>query len=136
MSRQGQHIYSNADYRNTKSPFRDDIKRIVTVANTFTQIYLQFVFAVQDRISLIGQKWKNELYQYISGIVRNNNHKLIAINGTANHLHVFIGYKPHQLIPGLLKDIKGGSSKWINEKGFVMGKFRWQTGYGALIFRP
>jgi putative transposase len=104
------------------------------MANTFTQIYLQFVFAVQDRISLIDPEWKNELFQYISGIVRNNKHKLIAINGTANHLHVFIGYKPHQLIPDLLKDIKGGSSKWINEKGFVRGKFAWQEGYGAFSY--
>jgi putative transposase len=104
------------------------------MGNTFTQIYLQFVFAVQDRYSLIGNAWKNELYQYITGIIRNNKHKLIAINGTANHLHVFIGYKPHQLIPDLLRDIKGGSSKWINEKGFVQGKFSWQAGYGAFSY--
>jgi len=104
------------------------------MANTFTQIYLQFVFAVQDRISLIDPAWKNELCKYISGIVRNNEHKLIAINGTANHLHVFIGYKTHQLISDLLKDIKGSSSKWINEKGFVRGKFMWQAGYGAFSY--
>jgi putative transposase len=104
------------------------------MGNTFTQIYLQFVFAVQDRYSLINNAWKNELYQYITGIIRNNKHKLIAINGTANHLHVFIGYKPHQLIPDLLRDIKGGSSKWINEKGFVQSKFSWQAGYGAFSY--
>jgi putative transposase len=104
------------------------------MGNTFTQIYLQFVFAVQDRYSLIGNAWKNDLYQYITGIIRNNKHKLIAINGTANHLHVFIGYKPHQLIPDLLRDIKGGSSKWINEKGFVQSKFSWQAGYGAFSY--
>jgi putative transposase len=104
------------------------------MGNTFTQIYLQFVFAVQDRYSLINNAWKNELYQYITGIIRNNKHKLIAINGTANHLHVFIGYKPHQLIPDLLRDIKGGSSKWINEKGFVQGKFSWQAGYGVFSY--
>jgi REP element-mobilizing transposase RayT len=104
------------------------------VANTFTQIYLQFVFAVKDRYSFIDPPWKDELYRYITGIIRNNKHKLIAINGTANHLHVFIGYKPHQLIPDLLRDIKGGSSKWINEKGFVQGKFSWQAGYGAFSY--
>jgi putative transposase len=104
------------------------------MGNTFTQIYLQFVFAVQDRYSLINNAWKNELYQYITGIIRNNKHKLIAINGTANHLHVFIGYKPHQLIPDLLRDIKGGSSKWINEKGFVQSKFSWQAGYGVFSY--
>jgi len=104
------------------------------MANTFTQIYLQFVFAVQDRISLIRSEWKDELYKYITGIVQNNSHKLIAINGMPNHLHVFVGYKPHQLIPDLLQDIKGGSSTWINKKGFIRGKFGWQAGYGAFSY--
>ena len=104
------------------------------MANTFTQIYLQFVFAVQDRISLIRSEWKDELYKYITGIVQNNNHKLIAINGMPNHLHVFLGYKPHQLIPDLLQDIKGYSSRWINKKGFIRGKFTWQEGYGAFSY--
>ncbi|MFQ6606758.1 MAG: IS200/IS605 family transposase [Fidelibacterota bacterium] len=104
------------------------------MANTFTQIYLQFVFAVQNRMSLIRSEWKDELYKYITGIVQNNQHKLIAINGMPDHLHVFIGYKPHQLIPDLLQDIKGSSSKWINEKHFIRGKFRWQAGYGAFSY--
>lgn len=104
------------------------------MANTFTQIYLQFVFAVQDRMSLIQSEWKEELYKYITGIVQNNRHKLIAVNGTANHIHVFIGYKPHQLIPELLQDIKGDSSKWIQSKGFIHGKFQWQEGYGAFSY--
>ncbi len=104
------------------------------MANTYTQIYLQFVFAVQDRISLIRPEWKDELYKYITGIVQNNKHKLIAINGMLNHIHIFIGYKPHQLIPELLQDIKGGSSTWINKNGFVRDKFQWQAGYGAFSY--
>ncbi len=104
------------------------------MANTYTQIYLQFVFAVQDRISLIRPEWKDELYKYITGIVQNNKHKLIAINGMLNHIHIFIGYKPHQLIPELLQDIKGSSSTWINKNGFVHGKFQWQAGYGAFSY--
>lgn len=104
------------------------------MANTFTQIYLQFVFAVQNRTSLIRPNWKEELYKYITGIVQTHQHKLLAINGTANHLHVFVGYKPHQKIPDLLQDIKGGSSGWINKKGFVTGKFQWQEGYGAFSY--
>ena len=96
------------------------------MANTYTQLYIQFVFAVQNRVSLIQTAWKDELYKYICGIVQNNKHKLIAINGMPNHVHVFIGYKPHQLIPDLLQDIKGSSSGWINQKGFIKGKFRWQ----------
>ena len=104
------------------------------MANTFTQIYIQFVFAVQNRASLIQPEWKDELYKYITGIVQKNEHKLIAINGTANHVHIFIGYKPHQLIPDLMQDVKGSSSKWINEKKFVKGKFSWQEGYGAFSY--
>ena len=104
------------------------------MANTFTQIYIQFVFAVQNRISLIQAEWKDELYKYITGIVQNNGHKLIAINGIANHVHIFIGYKPNQLIPDLMQDVKGSSSKWINEKRFVKGKFSWQEGYGAFSY--
>lgn len=104
------------------------------MANTFTQIYIQFVFAVQNRVSLIRPEWKDELYKYITGIVQMNGHKLIAINGTANHVHIFVGYKPHQIIPELMQDIKGSSSKWINEKRFVKGKFNWQEGYGAFSY--
>ena len=104
------------------------------MANTFTQIYLHIVFAIQDRISFIKPEWKDELYKYITGITQNNGHKLIAINGTTNHLHIAVGYKPHQLIPDLMQDIKGDSSKWINAKKFVKGKFSWQAGYGAFSF--
>ncbi len=104
------------------------------MANTFTQIYLHLVFAVQNRVSLIQPEWEDELYKYITGIVRNNGHKLIDINGMPNHLHIAVGYKPHQLIPDLLQDIKGNSSRWINEKKFMNGKFSWQAGYGAFSF--
>lgn len=104
------------------------------MANTFTQIYLHLVFAVQNRASLIQPEWKNELYKYITGIIQNNGHKLLAINGISNHIHIAIGYKPHQLIPDLLQDIKANSSKWINDKKFIRGKFNWQAGYGAFSF--
>lgn len=104
------------------------------MANTYTKIYLHIVFAVQNRTSLILPDWKDELYKYITGIVKNNGHKLIAINGISNHIHLAVGYKPHQLIPELLQDIKGDSSKWINDKKFVRGKFNWQAGYGAFSF--
>ena len=104
------------------------------MANTFTQIYLHLVFAVQNRVSLIQPEWKDELYKYITGITQNNGHKLIAINGMPNHIHIAVGYKPNQLIPDLLQDIKGDSSKWINKKKFVRGRFNWQEGYGAFSF--
>nr|MBC8147025.1 IS200/IS605 family transposase [Bacteroidota bacterium] len=104
------------------------------MANTYTQLHIQLVFAVQNRESLIQASWKDELYKYITGIVQNNNHKLLVINGVANHLHVFIGYNPNQLIPDLLQDIKGSSSGWINKNKFVRGKFNWQEGYGAFSY--
>jgi len=104
------------------------------MANTYTQIYLQFVFAVQNRVSLITKEWKSELYKYITGIVQTSKHKMLAINGTANHIHIFVGYKPHQPIPDLLRDIKGSSSMWINEKKLVKGRFNWQGGYGAFSY--
>lgn len=106
----------------------------IELANTYTQLYIQTVFAVQNRLCLINDNWKDELYKYITGIVRNNNHKLLAINGMPDHVHIFIGMKPHQSISDLLQDIKGSSSGWINEKKFVKGKFSWQAGYGAFSY--
>ncbi len=104
------------------------------MANTYSQIYLQFVFSVKHRDSTIHKDWKDELYKYITGIVQKNNHKLICINGMPDHIHIFIGIKPSQSISDLLRDIKANSSKWINEKRFVKGKFEWQEGYGAFSY--
>jgi putative transposase len=104
------------------------------MANTYTQIHLQFVFAVKFRAAVIDKSWKDELYKYITGIVQNNKHKMLCINGVADHIHIFIGMKPTQSISDLLQDIKGSSSKWINEKGFIKGKFEWQEGYGAFSY--
>lgn len=87
-----------------------------------------------DRASLIQPEWKDELLKYITGIVQTNKHKLIATNGPGDHIHVFVGYKPHQSIPDLLQDIKGSSSKWINGRGFIRGRFEWQEGYGAFSY--
>ncbi len=102
--------------------------------NTYTQIYLQFVFAVKYRAAVIQPSWKNNLYQYITGIVQNNGHKMLVINGMPDHLHIFIGMMPNQSVSDLLKDIKRSSSIWINENKFVKGKFEWQEGYGAFSY--
>lgn len=104
------------------------------MANTYTQIHVQFVFAVKYRNGLIHASFKEELYQYISGIIKANNHKLLAINGMPDHLHIFIGMRPTQSISDLLQDIKGSSSKWINDKKFLKVKFEWQEGYGAFSY--
>ena len=103
--------------------------------NTYTQLYIQFVFAVKWRESLIQSLWKDELYKYITGIIQNNKSKLLAINGMPDHIHIFVGYKPSVLIPDLIKDIKVASSLWINERKLANGKFNWQEGYGAFSYR-
>ncbi|KAF0140331.1 MAG: transposase IS200-family protein [Stygiobacter sp.] len=104
------------------------------MANTYTQLYVQVVFVVKNRQSLIREEWKQELYKYISGIIKNNEHKLLAINGVGDHVHILIGMKPSQSLADLMQDIKGSSSKWINDKNYVHGKFEWQAGYGAFTY--
>ena len=104
------------------------------MANTFTQVHLQFVFAVQNRISLIQKEWETELYKYITTIVQNNQHKLLAINGIPDHLHLLIGMRPTESISHLMQEVKADSSTWINKNKFTKGKFHWQEGYGAFSY--
>jgi len=104
------------------------------MANTFTQIYIQTVFAVKNRDCIIHSSWENELQKYITGIIQNNGHKMLAINGTHNHIHLFFGMKPGQSVSKLIQDVKSNSSKWVSEKGFVKGKFSWQEGFGAFSY--
>ena len=104
------------------------------MANTYTQIHIQAVFAVQSRECIIRNSWKEELYKYISGIVQSNNHKLLSINGMPDHIHILFGLSLSQSIADLMQDVKGSSSKWINDKKFVQGKFSWQEGYGAFSY--
>ena len=105
-----------------------------SMANTYTQIHLQFIFAVQDRISLINTLWKDELCKYMSGIVHQNHHKLLIVNGMPDHIHMLVGLRPVQAVSDLMQDIKGSSSKWINEQKFTQGRFSWQEGYGAFSY--
>ena len=102
--------------------------------NTYTQIHIQFVFAVKFRKALIEDSYKQELYQYITAIVQSYGHKMLAINGVADHIHIFIGMRPTQSISDLMQDIKGNSSKWVNDKKFLKVKFEWQGGYGAFSY--
>jgi REP element-mobilizing transposase RayT len=104
------------------------------MANTYTQIHIQAVFAVQNRECIIGNSWKDELYKYISGILQSNSHKLLAINGMPDHIHILFGLRPSQSISDLMQDVKGSSSKWINDKKLIQGKFSWQEGYGAFSY--
>ena len=104
------------------------------MANTYTQIHIQAIFAVRNRVGLIQQEWKDDLYKYITGMIQAHSHKLVAINGMADHVHVFFGMRPVQSLSELMQDIKGSSSKWINEKKIVKGRFEWQEGYGAFSY--
>ena len=104
------------------------------MANTYTQIYIMIVFAVKGRMNLINENIEEELYKYITGIVNNRDHKLLQINGDRNHLHVFVSIKPKQSISDLVRDIKSNSAKFINEKKWFVGKFHWQSGFGAFSY--
>ncbi len=104
------------------------------MANTYTQIHIQFVFAVRNRQSLIDEKWRAELYKYITGIVQHAGHKMLQINGMPDHIHILIGMRPSQSIADLMKHVKGDSSAWINQKGFIRTRFSWQEGYGAFSY--
>src|SRR5690606_31677876 len=104
------------------------------MANTYTQIHIQTVFAVQDRQSLIKNEWKDEMYKYITGIIQNHEHKVLQINGMPDHVHILFGMRPTQSLSDLMKLVKQDSSKWINSKKFVNGKFSWQAGFGAFSY--
>ena len=104
------------------------------MANTYTQLYIQVVFAVEGRQSLIDQKHNDELQKYITGIISGQKHKMIAINNMPDHLHLLIGLRPDAALSDLVRDIKAGSSKFINEKHWVMGRFSWQEGFGAFSY--
>jgi len=101
------------------------------MANTYTQLYFHVVFAVRGRKNHVSNEWKNELYKYITGVITNKNQKLMIINGMPNHIHLLIGTKPNCNLSDLVRDIKANSSKWINEKKYIKGKFKWQTDFGA-----
>lgn len=104
------------------------------MAGTFSQVYIQIVFAVRGRQNLIQPKWKDELHKYIAGIIQGKEQKSIIVNGMPDHIHAFVGLKPVMPISDLARDIKNNSSKFINEKGWLKQKFNWQEGYGAFSY--
>ena len=104
------------------------------MANTYTQIYIQYVFAVQNRISLIKNEWKDELYKYMTGIINQHEHKLLSIGGMTDHIHALVSMHPKQAPSDLMYELKRSSSLWINENKFVFGKFSWQEGFGAFSY--
>lgn len=101
---------------------------------TFSQIYIQVVFAVKGRDGLIHPTWEEELYKYITGIVQNKEQKMLAINGMPDHIHFLIGMKPSCCLSDLVREIKKSSNQFINEKKLSKYKFTWQEGYGAFSY--
>jgi len=104
------------------------------VANTYTQIYIHIIFAVEGRQNLIKPEYNDELHKYIVGIVSAQKQKLIAINNMPDHVHLLIGLRPDSSLSDLVRAVKAGSSKLITEKRWVGGKFSWQEGFGAFSY--
>jgi len=104
------------------------------MANTYTQLHIQFVFVVKYRKALILPNWKDRLHKYMTGIIQKNTHKMIQINSMPDHIHILIGYRPSQSIPALVQNLKSESTKWINRNGFCETRFLWQNGYGAFSY--
>jgi Transposase and inactivated derivatives len=104
------------------------------MANTYTQIHIHVVFAVQNRASLINKDWKDSLYKYIIVIIQKRGHKVLAIGGMTDHVHILFGFRPTQSLSSMIQEVKRDTSEWINKSKFVMKKFAWQEGYGAFSY--
>ena len=102
--------------------------------STFSQIYIQIVFAVKNKDALISSLWEERLYQFITGIVQNKGQKMLAINGMPDHIHFFIGMKPSCCLSDLVREVKKASNEMINENRLTKFKFNWQEGYGAFSY--
>src|SRR5688572_6642342 len=103
------------------------------MSDTFSQIFIQVVFAVSGRRSLISQKWDQHLYRYITGIVQAKKQKMLAINGVEDHIHILIGMKPNCCLSDLVREVKKASNIFIKESGYC-SNFKWQEGYGAFSY--
>ena len=104
------------------------------MANTFTQIHIHAVFAVQNRVSLISKSWQERLYKYIVATIQKHGHKVLSIGGMPDHVHILFGFRPTQALSALVQEVKRDSSEWINKEKLVVGKFSWQEGYGAFSY--
>ncbi|MFZ6009460.1 MAG: IS200/IS605 family transposase [Bacteroidota bacterium] len=104
------------------------------MSQTYTQIFIHIVFTVRGRQNLIAKNHREELHKYITGIVQSRGHKMLAIFCMPDHVHLFIGHKPFMSISDLVRDIKAGSSKFINDSQWIKGRFEWQQGFGAFSY--
>ncbi len=106
------------------------------MANTYSQIYFQVVFAVKFRHNLLQKPWRDEVFKYMSGIITEKGQKAIIVNGVSDHVHLFIGLKPSISLSDLVRDVKNNSSNLINDMKLTRGKFAWQGGFGAFSYAP
>jgi len=104
------------------------------MANTYTQITIQIIFAVKGRENFIKPVFKEDIFKYIAGIIRNKRQKLLCINGMPDHLHILIGLEPSMALSDLVRDIKANSSRWVNEQRLLPWKFEWQEGFGVFSY--
>lgn len=104
------------------------------MACTFSQLYIQYVFSVKGRENLLQKPWRDEVFKYISGIIKSKGQKPIIVNGVLDHVHVFVGLKPSINISDLIRDIKSSSTNFINSQKYIKGKFSWQEGYGVFSY--
>jgi len=104
------------------------------MAGSFSQIYIQVVFAVKGRDNLLNKTWRQEVFKYMSGIIKNKNQKSIIINGVSDHVHLFIGLKPSMALADLVRDVKNNTTNFINDNKWLPCKFCWQEGYGAFSY--
>jgi putative transposase len=102
--------------------------------NTYTQLHIHLVFTVKNRDALIGKSWRDELEKYMTEIIQKYEHKLLAIYAMRDHVHILIGYRPTQLLPDLVEELKTSSNHWIKSKRFIPFAFAWQRGYGAFTY--
>ncbi len=104
------------------------------MADVFSQIYIQTVFAVKNRQALILPDWEAELYKYTTGVIQNKGHKLLAIGGMPDHIHIFIGLKPAEALSDLVREIKKTTNEFIKDQRLSKFAFEWQSGYGAFSY--
>ncbi|MFO7444906.1 MAG: IS200/IS605 family transposase [Ignavibacteriaceae bacterium] len=105
-----------------------------TMPNTYTQLYAQIIFSPKGRQNLIHNSIESNIYKYISGIINKKNQKLMIINGMPDHVHIFLGFSPDISLSDLVRDIKTGTTKYINDERLLPGNFSWQTGFGAFTY--
>ena len=104
------------------------------MANTYHQIYIQTVFPVKYRNSVIDKTWKEQLCAVMGNLINEDGCKTILVNGVEDHVHCFFGLKPSISVSDLMKNVKAKSSKWVNEQKLTKERFEWQDGFGAFSY--